>query len=64
MACTPRGTIVSTVAISSTTSAPFDPEVSERSAFRVTGWMIAISATTVLWGAIGIGIWSIASVFN
>lgn len=64
MASTSRGNIVSTVAMSSTASASFDSDVNERSAFRVTGWLIAISATTVLWGAIGIGVWSVASLLN
>lgn len=48
---------MSTVAV--TSPAPLDAD--DRAAFRITGWMIAVSAATVLWGAIGVGIWSVVS---
>lgn len=64
MAGTSRGIIVSTVAVRNAVSASFDPGVDERSTFRITGWTIAISAATVLWGAIGVGVWSLVSLLG
>jgi hypothetical protein len=33
----------------------------DRNGLRLTGWMIAISASTVLWSVVGVGVWSITS---
>ncbi|MEY2849053.1 MAG: hypothetical protein RI885_1720 [Actinomycetota bacterium] len=36
----------------------------DRNALRYNGWVLAISASTVLWGAIGVGVWGITALFR
>ncbi len=58
-----RGITVSSVAAGSVPSVTIDSDGlgADRNGLRMTGWMIAISASTVLWSAIGVGVWSITS---